>query len=305
MSADPWWRNGCSGSPKPRAFARAKARGFGDSEHPFRHQGSADINLYKAFLEQAHALLRSGGRLGFIVPSGLYSDHGTGGLRRLFLDRCQWEWLFGFENRDAIFEIHRSFKFIVVIVQKSGTTDTIRAAFMMRSLEDWERGEQCSIPIRRRDIERLSPTALTLVEVLSADELLVFEQMYRESKLFRELPLKFGREFHMTDDSALFCAPETLQRRGYDFDHYGRATLGTSRLLPLYQGIMIWQFESAASQYVSGSGSNAEWEPTVNGHEGIKAQHYVEEEIVARHTLVHCERGWPYATCRTLQTAGR
>ena len=47
-------------------------------------------------------LLRSGGRLGFVVPSGLYSDHGTGGLRQLFLDRCRWEWLFGFENRDGM-----------------------------------------------------------------------------------------------------------------------------------------------------------------------------------------------------------
>ena len=57
---------------------RKKSAGFADPRHPFRHQGSADINLYKLFLEQAHALLRTGGRLGFIVPSGLYSDHGTG-----------------------------------------------------------------------------------------------------------------------------------------------------------------------------------------------------------------------------------
>ena len=61
---------------------RGRSVGYADAAHPFRHQGSADINLYKAFLEAAHALLRSGGRLGFIVPSGLYSDHGTGALRR-------------------------------------------------------------------------------------------------------------------------------------------------------------------------------------------------------------------------------
>ncbi|MFM9101956.1 MAG: Eco57I restriction-modification methylase domain-containing protein, partial [Cyanobium sp.] len=51
------------------------------------------MNLYKAFLEIAHSLMRKDGRLGYIIPSGLYSDHGTAPLRRLFLDHCQWEWL--------------------------------------------------------------------------------------------------------------------------------------------------------------------------------------------------------------------
>ena len=111
------------------ARARARSTGFGESTHPFRHQGSADLNLYKLFLEAAHALLKPGGRLGFVVPSGLYSDNGTGGLRRLFIDRCRWEWLFGIENRDGIFPIHRSYKFNPVIVAKGGTTKAIRTAF--------------------------------------------------------------------------------------------------------------------------------------------------------------------------------
>ena len=97
---------------------RAEGTGFADPKHPYRHQGSADLNLYKLFLERAHALLGPQGRLGFLVPSGLYSDHGTGALRSLFLERCRWEWLFGVENREGIFPIHRSYKFNPIIVQK-------------------------------------------------------------------------------------------------------------------------------------------------------------------------------------------
>ena len=47
-------------------WARCRRRayaGYADCEHPFRHQGSADINTYKMFLEQAHALLRDGGQI--------------------------------------------------------------------------------------------------------------------------------------------------------------------------------------------------------------------------------------------------
>ena len=84
-------------------------------------KGSADINLYKLFLEAAHAVLRPSGRLGFIVPSGLYSDSGTRALRDLFLNHCHWEWLFGIENRDKMFPIDSRFKFNSVIVEKSGT----------------------------------------------------------------------------------------------------------------------------------------------------------------------------------------
>ena len=79
--------------------ARRRSKGFADALHPFRHQGSADLNLYKLFLEAAHALAREGGRIGFLVPSGLYSDKGTGDLRTLFLEGCRWEWLFGIENQ--------------------------------------------------------------------------------------------------------------------------------------------------------------------------------------------------------------
>ena len=64
--------------------ARQRSTGFADAQHPFRHQGSADLNRYKLFLEAAHALAREGGRIGFLVPSGIYSDNGTGALRTLF-----------------------------------------------------------------------------------------------------------------------------------------------------------------------------------------------------------------------------
>ena len=147
--------------------ARAKSHGFADPGHPFRHQGSADLNLYKLFLEQAHALLRDSGRLGFIVPSGLYSDHGTGALRSLFLERCSWEWLFGFENREKVFDIDSRFKFNPVIVEKGGGTASIRTAFMRRQLEDWERAEAFATPYTLEQVERFSPRSRAILEIQS------------------------------------------------------------------------------------------------------------------------------------------
>jgi len=55
---------------------RLKHKGYADPRHPFIFQGSADINTYKMFLELSLLLLREGGRMGLIVPSGVYTDKG-------------------------------------------------------------------------------------------------------------------------------------------------------------------------------------------------------------------------------------
>ncbi len=56
---------------------RRSRTGTADPEQPFRYQGSADLNTYKLFLEVAHHLLAPGGRLGFVVPSGIWRDAGS------------------------------------------------------------------------------------------------------------------------------------------------------------------------------------------------------------------------------------
>lgn len=213
---------------------RTRTTGYVDPAHPFRHQGSADINLYKAFLEAAHALLRSGGRLGFIVPSGIYSDHGTGALRRLFLDRCQWEWLFGFENREGVFEIDSRFKFNPIIVQKGGTTASIRTAFMRRKLEDWERAEELATPYTRAQVDQFSPRSQAILEIQSARDLEILEKIYANSVLLGDdgpdgWGIQYATEFHMTNDSKLFPPRTAWEAQGYRPDEYSRWLKGDWR----------------------------------------------------------------------------
>lgn len=206
---------------------REESSGYADAEHAFRHQGSADVNLYKLFIEQAHALLADGGRLGLIIPSGLYSDLGTGELRRLFIDHCRWEWLFGFENREGIFDIHRSFKFNPVIVTKGGQTAAIRTAFMRRNLADWEQGEQFATPYARAQIVQFSPHSRAILEIQSQRDLEVLTKIYANSVLLgdqseRGWGIKYTTEFHMTNDSKLFPPRPVWEGWGYRPDEYSR-----------------------------------------------------------------------------------
>ncbi len=226
---------------------RSARRSYAALDHPNLHQGSADINTYKLFLETAHHLVRTGGRLGFLVPSGIYTDKGTTDLRKLFLDRCRWDWLFGFENRREIFPIHRSFKFCSIIVEKGESTDSIRSAFMRHDLADWEATDPPYLWIPKAKIARFSPNTLSFMEFKSKRDMEICEKIYANHPLLGDkVPggwnVEFSREFDMTNDSKLFVPRRNLEaqeiiRGGEDpRDPRVRARVFRKGFVPLWEG---------------------------------------------------------------------
>lgn len=243
---------------------RLRYRGLSDASHPFRHQGSADLNTYKMFVELAHALLRRGGQAGVVAPSGLYTDKGTGALRRLLLGQCQWRWLYGFENRNKLFDIDSRFKFCVVITEKGGKTDAIQAAFMRHNLEDWaDAAGALEYPAER--IQTFSPKSLSVLEIRSEKDLQVLTKLYANGVLLGDdspdgWGIKYATEFHMTNDSKLFIARDKAEAQGFKPDIYGRWVNDDGGvLLPLYEGRMIGQFDFSEKGWVSGKGRSALW----------------------------------------------
>jgi hypothetical protein len=215
---------------------RRKSCGYASPEHPFRHRGEGKAYTYKLFLEQAHALLRGGGRFGLIVPSGLYSDHGTTGLRSLFLDRCRWEWLFNFINWNKIFpSIYYRLKFNAVVVQKGGTTIAIKTAFVRTRLEDWERAEALATPYTLAQVARFSPRSKAILEIQSQRDLDILEKIYSNSVLLGDdspdgWGIKYAQgDFNMTSDSKLFPPRPKWEAEGYRPDEYSRWVKGDWR----------------------------------------------------------------------------
>lgn len=248
------------------AQARSKRHGYADQAHPFRYQGGGKVFTYKLFIELGHSLLRQGGQLGFLVPSGVYTDKGCTDLRTLFLSRCQWQWLFGFENRDRVFDIDSRFKFCPVIVRKGGETETIRTAFMHRDLNDWAEAERHVIPYERQQVERFSPKSRALLEIRTRRDLEVLEKIYSNSVLLGDdgpdgWGIKYAQgDFNMTSDSKLFPPRPEWEAKGYKPDEYGR-WIGPDGdvALPLYEGRMIGQFDFSQKGWVSGKGRSAVW----------------------------------------------
>ena len=211
-------------------FWRQKRKGICSArEHAFLYQGGSDINLYKMFLEQAYFLVHTSGRFGFIVPNGIYSDNGTKDLRKLFLQKCQWEWIFGYENRQKIFDIDSRFKFNPVILQKGQESRNIWAAFMRQDIGDWENADSQTVieyPVER--IRDFSKESYEIVEVQTQKDLNLLSKIYSHSVLLGDdselsWKVKFSREFDMTNDSKLFPPREIWEKAwNYKQDEYSR-----------------------------------------------------------------------------------
>ncbi len=255
---------------------------YADSLHPFRYQGSAHINTYKMFLEQAHALCRPGGRLGFIVPSGIYTEKGSKDLRDLFLNKCSWEWIWSLINWNKLFpSVYYRFKFAVIVVEKRGESFIIQSGFNQTTFESWEKPYGKSLKVTREQIARFSPKSNAILETSSQRDLEILERVYKNTVLLGDNDpdswgIEHSVELSMTAHSHLFPPRDWWEAKGYCPDPYGRWLPPDGRkpelvyrgrqigpagdiALPIYQGRMIGQFDFSNKGWVSGRGRGSEW----------------------------------------------
>ena len=221
--------------------------------HPYRLQGSADLNTYKMFLEVSHHVLCDGGRLGMLLPSGIYTDKGSTDLRRTFLEGCAWEWCYGFENRARTFPIDSRFKFATIVLERSGVTTSVRVAFMRIDVREWEQPDRHSVQLSVPRIRQFSPDTLSFVELRSDLDLKLLEKMYESSTLFGQWVSDHGgspsREFDTSTDDRLLVplarllATGVLEPDAEIRDPRVRARLRVAGYLPVYEGKSFWHLD--------------------------------------------------------------
>lgn len=238
----------------------------------FIHQGRGKLFTYRLFVEQAVRLLRPGGRLGLVVPASLWFDQQAAPLRRLLLDDCRWEWLFGFENRRQLFPIDSRYRFGVIVAERGGPTTDLQLAFGRLEAAEWRQDPPRHQVMRRADILRLSPAHATFVEVDRADDL---ELLCRLTE--RGQPL-LGREglctWRQGDCNMTSDLPRFVRRTDAEADGWTRAPDGgwrhdrqRHRLLPLWQGTMVGDLHPNAAAHATGAGRNATWVTPVRADE--------------------------------------
>jgi hypothetical protein len=248
--------------------------GFADPAHPFCLQGSADLNSYKMFTEVFWHLLRHGGRLGIILPTGIYSDFGTKDLRETLLFKGRLEFLYAFQNEKRVFSAaHHSYKQVALFASKGGSTRGFLARFRMgvgnsphahELPDDILSRDEAAMCFTPEDVKQNSPKTLSLVELSSERDLTIFRTIYNYSiRIGDNAPgweITYATEFHMTNDSKHFPPLEKWEAKGYRPDVFGQWIGPEGEVaLPLYQGAMVHHFTPSFQQFVSGGGRVNRW----------------------------------------------
>jgi hypothetical protein len=215
------WRAYCDGIAEQSAYFREPLA--------YGALGKGDINTFKLFLERFFEILRDRGRMGIVVPSGLYTDQGCRPLREMFFERSEIDFLYGFENRRAVFNIHRSFKFVLFGARKGGKTDRFRCCFMEHDPERLPAIDANALEMGVEQVRKFSPDTLSVMEFKSQRDIDITTKIYGDWPLLGEKlegtwNVTFRSELHMTNDSHLFKTEPTD--------------------CPLYEGKMIWLFDS-------------------------------------------------------------
>jgi hypothetical protein len=126
--------------------------------------GKGHLNTFKLFLELFFRLLKNGGRMGILVPSGIYTDEGCLELREMFFDQSCIDFLYCFENRwPTVFSaVDGRFKFVTFGTQKGGSTDRFKCAFMRHDPERLPAIDDNALYMTSLNVKKFSPDSLSV-----------------------------------------------------------------------------------------------------------------------------------------------
>ena len=206
----PWdMVRGDGGLEDARAERRADARRLSDfvrTSGVYRVEPRAHPNRYQLFVERALQLVRPGGRVGLVLPSGMISDAGSAPLRRLLFDRSEVDHITGLDNRDGIFPIHRGLRFVLMTCTTGRPTSTIRCRFGVSRVDalDQPDAENRTVALTRGFLTRLSGSDdLGIPELRTEQDLRLVERISATCPRLggpEGWNVQFGRELNASDD---------------------------------------------------------------------------------------------------------
>ena len=197
------------------------------------NKGSGDGNLFRFFIERNLTLLKQGGNLAYVIPSALMFEDGSLNLRKEILENKTLEYFYSFENREAIFsDVDSRYKFALMLISNTPPPPLkhkIKTMFYKTNTNSLENKDEI-LYLSLKDVKKLSPTHLALMEVKDKQALKILKKCYQTFQNLSFDYIDFRRELDMTNDKDLFI--EEFKEG----------------LLPLYEGKMIYQFNANFSQ---------------------------------------------------------
>ena len=259
------------GDPLAEAFDQAKARAdrlgqvIRASGH-FPLLGGGDINLYSLFVERSLRLVKPGGLVGLLTPSGIYADKTAARFFKSVSTTGRVAGLYDFENRRLgtdlppfFADVDSRFKFCALIVGgPERTFPETRCGFFLpdpRNIDDPDR----VFTLAPDDFARVNPNTGTAPVFRTRRDADLTRRIYRDHPVLvehsadgdrRVWPVRYSTMFHMTNDSHLFRTAAQMEDEGFYPVQGNRWKRGKDLYLPLYEGKMVQAFDHRAASVV-------------------------------------------------------
>ena len=254
-----------SGSPLSDEFDAAKERAEtlskmvrASGHYPML--GGGDINLYSLFVERAMTLVKPDGIVGLLTPSGIYADKTAAKFFRSVSTNGRMGGLFDFENRKIFFkDIHASFKFCALIFggEERRFSET-PCAFFLHDSETIDDPDRC-FTLVPEDFSLVNPNTGTAPVFRTRRDAEITRRIYERHPVLvdrsgggerKTWPVRYVRQFDMTNDSHLFRTAAQLDSQGFYPVDGNRWKKGDELYLPLYEGKMVQAFDHRAASVV-------------------------------------------------------
>ena len=153
------------------------------------------------------------GRVGMLMPSGLLTDHGCAALRAHLFERCTVDAVLGFDNREALFPIHRGVRFSLITASNGGATSDLQTRTGLRSAADIlddvpdEGGVPGSVRIPLTLVRRFSGPGLAIPDLPQTRDREILARVLSSAPQLGTAEgwqARFGRELNATDDRGHF-----------------------------------------------------------------------------------------------------
>ena len=233
--------------------------------------GGGDINLYSLFVERAMTLIKPSGLVGLLTPSGIYADKTAARFFQSISTSGRVAGLFDFENRrlgtklPPFFpDVDSRFKFCALIFggEKRCFDETL-CAFFLHDTKTISNPERC-FPLAPEDFARVNPNTGTAPVFRTQRDADITRRIYERHPVLvdrsggeerRVWSVQHHRQFDMTNDSHLFRTAVQLESEGYYPVKLNRWRKGDKLYLPLYQGLMVGNFDHRAASVLVNPGN--------------------------------------------------
>lgn len=225
-----------------------------------------DINLYSLFVERAHALVKSDGIVGLLVPIGVGADKTSASYISSVTENRQLKAFIAFENkRKWLFkDVHSEDQPSVLIVANCGRQyANFRYAVKLHAMPNDQIDP--TVMMDAATLSAVNPNTGTLPIFRTAEDARIVSKAYTHTNVFVrksgqgdicDWETSYSTMFHMTNDSKLFRTKKELEEEegAWAIGHQ-RYQSATGEWFPLYEGKSVQIYNHRYASIITPAGS--------------------------------------------------